>query len=91
MVFLLMKSLVSERIHPTIPIQWNSYERHWALTKVIIQTTIFQVMVPCNLVDMYGCFRLQILHQSPSQGWHIFTKLQEPHHSVKTLQTLKNK
>jgi hypothetical protein len=58
MVFLLMKSLVLERIHPPIPIQWNSYERHWALTKVIIEITIFWAMISCNLVDMYGCFRL---------------------------------
>ena len=66
MVFLLMKSLVLERIHPPIPIQWNSYERHWALTKVIIKITIFRVMIPRNLVDMYAGFRPQILHQSPS-------------------------
>jgi hypothetical protein len=43
------------------------------------------------MVDMYECFRLHILHQSPLKCWHIFTKLRESYHSDETLQTLKNK
>jgi hypothetical protein len=51
MVFLLMESLVLERIHP-IPIKRNYYERHWAPADVIIKITTFWNMKACNLVDM---------------------------------------
>jgi len=83
-----MKSLVLERIHPPISIQRNSYERHWALTKVIIKITIFWVTIPCNLVNIYGCFRLQILHHSPSYSSHKSNTSSVPQGIVDSYSTL---